>query len=209
MAAEENVVDSSDQKQVPKEGANEGPPEDHVDGSADMTGSSAERVVRVGRDLASECAEVLEVMTSRNHPPRIFSNANASSAVEIVCLEVKPLTRDRVAVLAAEDCDFRTQLRDHRQKPTYPPSRLIGAVADSLPTHLPILRGIKTAPFFYKGNLVGHESGYHEDSGYYCLISDCFDTSLEPEECIRRLDDLLGEFPYEIPADRANTLGMR
>ena len=111
-----DISDISDESQVPKEGANEGPHEGHVDGSADMTGSSAQRdVVCVGRDLASECSEVLEILTSRNNPPGIFSNA--SSSVEIVGLEVKPLTRDRVAVLAAEHCDFRTQLKDARQKP--------------------------------------------------------------------------------------------
>ena len=140
-------MDNSDPKQV----SNEGPPEDHVDGSADMTGSSAQRVVVcVGRDLASEYAEVLEVITSRNHPPQLFSNANASSAVEIRCSGVTSLTRDRVAVLMAEQCDFRTQLKSGLQKPSYPPPKLIGVVADALPTRLPILRGIKTAPFSTK-----------------------------------------------------------
>ena len=198
-------MDNSDQTQVPIEG----PPEEHIDGSADMTGSSTQRVVMsVGRDLAAECAKVLEVMTSQNNPAFIFSTANASSAVEILRSEVTPLTRDRVAVLAAEYCAFHTQLKGGRLKPTYPPSPLIGAVAASIPLHLPILRGIKHSPFFYKGCLVGHESGYHEDSGYYSRVSRRFDTSLKPEDCVDRLDDLLGEYPYESPADRANTFGM-
>ena len=85
---------------------------------------------------------------------------------------------------------------------------MIAAIADSLPAYLPILRGIKTAPFFYKGSLVGHKPGYHEESGYFCLSSHQFDTGLDPEDCVRRLDDLMGEFPYESPADRANAHGM-
>ena len=31
---------------------------------------------------------------------------------------------------------------------------------------------------------------------------------MKPNECVDRLEDLLGEFPYESPADRANAVGM-
>ena len=50
--------------------------------------------------------------------------------------------------------------------------------------------------------------GFHAPSGYYCLMSDEWDTDLDVAECINRLDDLLGEFPYVQESDRANTLGL-
>ena len=202
-------MDNPKEKSVPKQGIDDGPQTDHGDRTPEQADALTDRVpVRVSQDLAAEHHKIIEVIRSGNNPAVIFSNADGGGVVELNGPEIKPLTRDRVGVLMAQKCTFHTLLQSGRQKRCYHPDRLTGAVADALPRHLPVLNGVKTSPFFYKGELVGKESGYHDGSGYYCLPDADYHTHLKPNECIRRLDDLLGEFPFKSQADRANAYGM-
>ena len=202
-------MDYSEETSVPNQGTDDGLPMDHGDRTPEQADASTDRVpVCVGQDLAAEHRRVLEAIRSGNEPAVIFSNTNGSGVVELNGREIKTLTRDRIGVVMAQKCNFYTLLQKGRQKSCYHPERLTGAVADALPRHLPVLNGVKTSPFFYQGELVGKESGYHDGSGYYCLPDEDYHTHLEPDECIRRLDDLLGEFPFKSQADRANAYGV-
>ena len=69
------------------------------------------------------------------------------------------------------------------------------------------LEGVKTSPFYFQGQLVTM-SGFHAPSGFYCQMPDDWETDLGVAECVNRLDDLLGEFPYVQESDRANILGL-
>ena len=169
--------------------------------------SSGKAPVFAGRELDGEVAVVIDAILSRNEPPWIFSNCDGDVVVEIVGMEIRPLPREGIALLMSQCCQFLSE-RNNEPKPIYPPQWLTSTVAHRLPRSLPPLNGIKTAPFLFDGDLVALRDGYHSESGYYCKISDHFELGLDVGECLRRLQDLLGEFPFVGIADEANAYGL-
>ena len=120
---------------VTEERADGESPIDHGSGSANGIPEEPVRVqVVVNRDLSVEVTQVLQVIRSRNNPSILFSNADSSAAVEIFEGEIRALTRERAGVLMAEACEFGTPLKSGTWKSAYPPGRLIGGVADALPS---------------------------------------------------------------------------
>ena len=150
---------------------------------------------------------MIDTVVSRNNPAIVFSDVDATTVLELIDTEVRPVSREGVAVLMSKYCQFLA-MRQAGPKPQYQPQLLISAVAVLLPRRLPILNGLKTSPFFFDGNLVTLSDEYHAPSGYYCRMADDIDTNLDVEECLRRLDDVFGQFPYVQGSDKANTYGV-
>ena len=165
--------------------------------------------VSVGTDLHTETQTVIRDIAAWNTPPAYFSNPDASAVVEVVAGEVRPVSRDRIAAIMSAACTFVKRSAKGKESPCYPPPQSTGAVYAELARHLPPLHGIKRAPFYCGGIIVCvTESGYHSGTGYWCDQGSGWDMGLDIEEALRRIDDLLNEFPYEQPADRATAFGM-
>ena len=160
-----------------------------------------------GRELAAEARRVVDAIISSNRPVTIFSDVTHTYTLELVGEEVRPVPKDGIAILMDDACKFLTWQKD-APKPKYSPERLTGAVNILLPRRLPRLHGVKRSPFFYDGRLVTLVDQFHSPSGYYCRIPEDIDVDLDTAECLRRLEDLFGEFPYDQDSDLANTYGL-
>ena len=165
--------------------------------------------VSVGNDLHTETQTVVRDIVAWNTPPRYFSNVDGSSVVEVVAGEIRHVSRERIAAIMSAACAFVKRYARGNESPCYPPPQLIGAVAAELARHLPVLHGIKRIPFYCEGAIVAlTDPGYHAESGYWCDQGEGWDIDLDIDETIRRIDDLIGEFPYAEPADRATAYGL-
>ena len=160
-----------------------------------------------GQDLAVEWRQVVDAIAGANEPTRLFSDAAFTSTLEWTGENVRPVTESRMGVIMSEACRFLAA-RKGGDRGLYPPTMLVRAVATLLPQSLPTLTGLKTCPFFFDGQLVTLREGFHAPSGYYCLMPEGIDAKLGAAECLRRLDDLLGEFPYAGEPDWANAIGL-
>ena len=170
---------------------------------------SSRPTVIVGRDLHSETQAVIDNIADWNQPPTLFSNADATSPVELAAGEVRPVSREQVAAVMSAATQFLRQGARGKASPCYPPLQLIGAVYAAIPRHLPPLYGIKRAPFFLGGRMVSlQEPGYHADSGYWIDQGEGWDLGLDVEEAVMRIEDLVGQFPYAGGADRACAYGL-
>ena len=170
--------------------------------------SGEERIpVFAGQDLSTEVKQVIQAIVRDNGPPRLFADNSATSSWELIGTEVREVSQAGVGVIMSQSCAFLT-MQKKGPKGKYQPQMLVGAVHALLPRELPVLNGVKTGPFYFEGQLVTMRQGFHAPSGYYCLMSNEWDTELDVAECIGRLDDLLGEFPYVQDSDRANAFGL-
>ena len=184
-------------------------------GGADEQGPATETNVSnngrtpvfAGKDLAAEVKQVIQAIVRDNEPPRLFGDHSATSSWELTGTAVREVSQVGVGVIMSESCRFLTMQKKGPQG-KYQPQMLVNAVHLHLPRELPVLNGVKTSPFYFRGQLVTISEGFHAPSGYYCQIPDDLETGLEVAECISRLDDLLGEFPYVQGSDRANAFGL-
>ena len=160
-----------------------------------------------GQELAAEARRVVDAIISSNRPVTIFSDVTNTFTLELVGEEVRPVPKDGIAILMDDACKFLIWQKDV-PKPKYSPERLTGTVNILLPRRLPKLNGVKRSPFFYDGQLVTLVDQFHSPSGYYCRIPADIDVDLDTAECLRRLEDLFGEFPYAQDADLANCYGL-
>ena len=172
-------------------------------------GSSLRSTVIVGKDLHRETQAVIENVLALNQPPTLFANADSSAAVEFAAGEARPLSRDHISTIMSAASRFVRLNAKGKETLCYPPPQLVGAVYAAIPRHLPPLYGIKRAPFLVGSRLVSvPEPGYHVESGYWIDQGTGWDLQLDIGEALTRLEDLLGEFPYAWPADRASAYGM-
>ena len=163
----------------------------------------------VGADLHTETQTVVRDILAWNDPPQYFSNADASTVLEVASGEIRPVSRERIAAIMSAACTFIKRYARGKESPCYPLPMLIGTVYAELGRHLPVLYGKKQAPFFYDGAIVAlAEPSYHSGSGYWCDQGEGWDMSLDVDEAVQRIDDLIGQFPYAGVADRANAYGM-
>ena len=184
-------------------------------GGADEQGPATETNVSnngrtpvfAGKDLAAEVRQVIQAIVRDNEPPRLFADHSATSSWELTGTAVREVSQVGVGVIMSESCRFLTMQKKGPQG-KYQPQMLVNAVHLHLPRELPVLNGVKTSPFYFRGQLVTISEGFHAPSGYYCQIPGDLEIDLEVAECISRLDDLLGEFPYVQESDRANAFGL-
>ena len=171
--------------------------------------SSHRPPVIVGRDLHRETQDVIDNVVSWNDPPRLFADSDTTAVVEFAAGKVRSISREEVASIMAATSFFFRQGAKGKRSPCYPPSPLVGAVYAAIPRHLPPLHGVKRAPFYFEGQIVSvAEPGYHAGSGYWIEQGEDWDLGLDVAESLRRIEDLLGEFPYAGVADRACAYGM-
>ncbi len=182
--------------------------EEEQDPAIETNTASWERIpVFAGQELSAEARRVVDAIVLGNDPPKAFTDITTTSILEIIGTEVRPVPKEGIAILMSDFCQFLVMRKDG-PKPTYQPQMLTGAVSVELPRRLPVLNGMKRSPFFFNGQLVTLADGFHSPSGYYCRMIEEIDAELDVEECLRRLQDLLGEFPYVQNADWANTIGL-
>ena len=100
-----------------------------------------------------------------------------------------------------------TKVSRRGEAPVTPSVTLMNLVHRALPQELPRFNGFKRLPFLWGKSLVTNP-GYHAESGYYLDAPDGLDLTLPVSVALQIINEYLGEFPFQGPADKANAFSV-
>ena len=161
-------------------------------------------VMLIGRNEAEEADEIAKVLAASGYTPdgeQVFATHLGIRTISGF------ITEPQLHYWISKRVQCARAMTPFKLTGTAPSRQLVGIVAERLGRQLPVLAAVKHTPFVWQDELVLTD-GYHADSQYYLDIGCSVDTTMEMAEAVATLDDLLGQFPYETPSDRANAYGF-
>lgn len=150
-------------------------------------------------------------MKALNDPPSLFSISNGNGVGVMtrhngkIGMEVCVAERSHLEL--ARRVQFTKIYQKDSEGPCTPAVTLMNLVHRALPQELPRFNGFKRLPFLWGKSLVTH-SGYHAESGYYLDVPDGLDLTLPVPVALQIIEEFLGEFPFQGPADKANAFSV-
>lgn len=178
-------------------------------------GHSDQPVIMVGGQHAAEVDNALEVLRQANHPERLFLRGG-------IIVRLKTDEDGRNMIEAATEASIRLALSraanfQRGATATVPPRATVEGVLAHDDPRLPALAGVTEAPVFRLDGSLAGEPGYDKTTRtVYSPTPDLRlpDVSARPglKDIARARDlilvDLLGDFPFESQADRANAVSL-
>jgi hypothetical protein len=171
-------------------------------------------------DLARAGDRAWSLLLASNRTPWLFRTGNTPTWVvpddggRPMAL---PLSEERLRYMLAKLAFWRRIGRNDELVPAPPPTLLLKTLMATPDPGLPVLAGIVTAPVFGRGGSLLTEPGYHPGArllyqpipGFVLPPVPERPTAQETAEAKRLLlDDLLGEFPFVSPAERAHAVAL-
>ena len=167
--------------------------------------------IRLTADEGSNIEQCILAVKALNDPPSLFSisNGNGVGVMTIhngkIGMEVCVAERSHLEL--ARRVQFTKIYQKDSEGPCTPAVTLMNLVHRALPQELPRFNGFKRLPFLWGKSLVTH-SGYHAESGYYLDVPDGLDLTLPVPVALQIIEEFLGEFPFQGPADKANAFSV-
>lgn len=171
-------------------------------------------------DLARAVDRAWSVLLASNRTPWLFRAGGLPSWV-VPDDEGRPmvalLTDERLRHVLARLATWRRMDSRGDIVPAHPPMSQVKSLLATPDPALPVLAGIVTTPVFGRGGVLLTEPGYHADARLLYQPVPGFEVPQIPEQptageiaAARALivDDLLGEFPFTSPAERAHAVAL-
>jgi len=171
-------------------------------------------------DLAGVTDECLDALAIGNEPdPVVFRHAGGLSRIEHDeegAPVMRPMTGDRVRERLTRVGRWRKQTRSGLAA-ARPPLEVARNVLATPDPDLPVLRRIVEVPVFTSDGTLVDARGFHEEAGVYLAPPAGFEvpavltrpTVAHLAEARRLIEDeLLGDFPFVSPADRAHAVAL-
>lgn len=169
----------------------------------------------IGEELRDLVPDVWKAVIAKNVPPRLFRRGGA--LVNLKLPEGEPPLLDQVTVDGAHGYVFRAgRWRKKGSKkllPAHPPKDIARDLVERPHTDLPRLEAIISAPAFDQEWRLVATDGYHPDSALYLHLNGLEippvpeqPSQAEVEAALGALDDVLCDFPFARPSDRAHAL---
>jgi len=171
-------------------------------------------------DLARAVDRAWSVLLASNRTPWLFRAGGLPSWVvpdDEGRPMVAPITDERLRHVLARLANWRRQDSRGDIVPAHPPMSQVKSLLATPDPALPVLAGIVTTPVFGRGGVLLTEPGYHADARLLYQPVPGFEVPPIPEHptageiaAARALivDDLLGEFPFTSPAERAHAVAL-
>ena len=171
-------------------------------------------------DLARAHAGGWGLLLESNRTPWLFRSAGIPTWVvhdDDGLPMARPVTEERLRHMLARLADWRQLARKGDLVPAHPPTPLVKSLLATPDPGLPVLAGIVTTPVFGRNGALLTEPGYHPDARLLYQPTPGFVVPLVPEHpspsqiaTARGLivDDMLGEFPFTGPAERAHAVAL-
>ncbi len=171
-------------------------------------------------DLARAVDRAWSVLLASNRTPWLFRAGGLPSWVvpdDEGRPMVAPITDERLRHVLARLANWRRQDSRGDIVPAHPPMSQVKSLLATPDPALPVLAGIVTTPVFGRAGVLLTEPGYHADARLLYQPVLGFEVPPIPEQptaadivAARALivDDLLGEFPFTSPAERAHAVSL-
>jgi hypothetical protein len=168
-------------------------------------------------DLPKMAQEAWDAIQQANEPPQYFRHAGIPSRIERDDEDrpiIRALTESRMRYAVVRAADWFKWKKDE-QIPAWPPKELIADLLATPDPDLPVLHRIVCAPVFAEDGTLQTEPGYSPANRTFYVPTPGFELPDVPDNPTpaqiveaRALlaDDLLGDFPFVSPADKAHTL---
>jgi len=171
------------------------------------------------QDLADITVRVWAAIKTENDPPQYFRYGGSLCRLEFDeqgQLEISLLTETRLRYELAKIISWYKTREDGR-KPAKPPLDVIRNVLATPNPSLPVLTRITQVPVFAPDGTLHTEPGYNEAARAYYSPAAGLEIPPIPSKPTRRdiekalslvFEDLLVDFPFDGPADRAHALAL-
>lgn len=171
-------------------------------------------------DLARAVRNAWELLRNSNQPPWLY---RASGGLTWVVHDddgrpvPKPLDQERLRLMLAKLATWLRQTRMGDLVPAHPPMAVVKAILATPNPELPVLAGIVATPTFGRNGVLLTEPGYHPDARLLYRPPPGFTVPPIPERPSASeiaaargllLDELLVDFPFTGPSERAHALGL-
>jgi hypothetical protein len=169
-------------------------------------------------NLVTTAHEAWEALREANDPPFLFRYGGALVRIEPDDAgrpALRELNRDRLRHTLVRSAYWYREEDDIR-RPARPPSDLAGDLLAGPAPDLPVLTRIVEAPVLAPDGSIASEEGYHPGARVYIASGGLSPGALPRSvsgaelEAARRLllEELLGDFPFVGPADRAHAMAL-
>lgn len=171
-------------------------------------------------DLARLGDAAFSALERSNDPPWLFRFGDGPVRVEVGdtgAPRFVPLTVDRLRGVLARVARWGRATKEGRTIPAHPPEAAVRDVLARADLPFPVLHGVVTAPVFGAGGELQTVPGYHSGSRLLYAPAPGFTVdAVPPRPTARQLadarsllvNDLLGDFPFVSPAERANAVAL-
>lgn len=171
-------------------------------------------------DLAGAVDRAWTVLLGSNSPPWLFRCGGLPSWItpdDDGRLASAALTEDRLRHMLAKLATWQRANKSGELVPAPPPSSLVKSLLATPDPRLPILAGIVATPVFGHDGTLLTEPGYHPSARllYHptpgCRVPPIPERPTAEQVAAARsliLDDLLGDFPFTSPAERAHAVAL-
>jgi hypothetical protein len=176
------------------------------------------RIDTAGRTSVELAREGWAALVAANDPPRFFRTGRSPVRLEHdddgqLCLQ--PLTSPRMTWELSSAATW-IGIRDRHEISIDPPTPVVAAVLATPDIPLPVLTRFVEAPIFGPNGELQVDPGYHGATRTYHVPAEGFEVELPPEhpsdldvaQAIDTIDDLLCDFPFATPADRAHAISL-
>lgn len=174
-------------------------------------------IVVNGRHLNELVHDVVKQLEHANDPPSLFVRAGRPTRIRADEYErpiVEPCDAEHIRVAAADTCRFMRYSEKSGLSPTVVSLDIMRAILAARSWPFPSLLGITEAPILRPDGVFVTDAGYepqtklyHWSTSTYAAISSLPSRS-EVANAVQIIDDILADFPFDKPADRANTWGL-
>ena len=172
-----------------------------------FTAEDSRPILILTKDEGRNVAACMRAIAAANQPPTLFSLPEARGICVVSTPDVHVCSPTETHLEVAQSVRFQQFGQKNQLVGAVPTVVLMKLVHFALRRHLPQFNGLKRIPILWDGEL-WCKPGYHPESGYFIDPPADLDTGLSVEEALRILDDYLGEFPFETPADRTNAYSV-
>jgi hypothetical protein len=169
------------------------------------------------RHLDDIVDEILTALVAANDPASLFVRAGRPTRIrsdEHGRPIVEPCDAEHLRVASTEVCGFLRYTEKNGLTPSVVPLEIMRAILAAKSWPFPSLLGITEAPVLRPDGVFVTEAGYepqtklyHWSTANYAPIPS-LPTSAEVARSVQIVDDLLADFPFDKPADRANAWGL-
>ena len=170
-----------------------------------------------GRYLTDIAGDIVGALVRANDPPSLFVRAGRPTRIRSDEHDrpiVEPCDAEHLRVAASEACSFMRYSDKAGLTPAVIPLDILRSILAARSWPFPSLLGITEAPVLRPDGVFVTEAGYepqtklyHWSTAEYAPIPS-LPTPDEVARAVQIIDDILADFPFDKPADRANAWGL-
>jgi hypothetical protein len=174
-------------------------------------------IVINGRHLSELVDDIVAALVFTNDPPSLFVRAGRPTRIradEHGRPIVEPCDAEHLRVAASDVCRFMRYTEKNGLTPAVVPLEILRAIMAAKSWPFPSLLGITEAPVLRPDGEFVTDAGYEPQTKLYHWSTSTYapipalPSAGEVAAAVQIIDDILADFPFDKPADRANAWGL-